>query len=85
VVDVIEGYTSFQQEEFEKHIETFYPLVVDLLGRDLRHEERVALQILLRRIGEAKLGIAPSLNSPLVTSRRSSVSTMASRKLSRGR
>ncbi|KAF5861375.1 guanine nucleotide exchange protein for ADP-robosylation factor [Aspergillus alliaceus] len=57
VVDVLEGYTNFPSEGFDKHIETFYPLSVDLLGRDLNPEIRIALQSLLRRIGEVKLGI----------------------------
>ena len=67
VVDVIEGYTNFPPEGFDKHVETFYALGVDLLGRDLIPEIRIALQSLLRRIGLVRLGIqAPSetLGSP---------------------
>ena len=71
VVDVLEGYTNFPSEGFDKHIQTFYPLSVDLLGRDLNPEIRIALQSLLRRIGEAKLGI-PAMQAPV--SARSSVS-----------
>ncbi|OGM50744.1 guanyl-nucleotide exchange factor (Sec7) [Aspergillus bombycis] len=71
VVDVLEGYTNFPSEGFDKHIQTFYPLSVDLLGRDLNPEIRIALQSLLRRIGEVKLGI-PALQAPV--SARSSVS-----------
>ncbi|KAE8375976.1 hypothetical protein BDV26DRAFT_266548 [Aspergillus bertholletiae] len=71
VVDVLEGYTNFPSEGFDKHIQTFYPLSVDLLGRDLNPEIRIALQSLLRRIGEAKLGII-ALQAPI--SPRSSVS-----------
>ncbi|KAJ5094973.1 hypothetical protein N7532_007264 [Penicillium argentinense] len=74
VVDVIDGYNSFPQEDFDKHIETFYPLAVELLSRDLSPEIRVSLQGLLRRIGEVRLGVAPPnpLDAPI--SPRSSVS-----------
>lgn len=74
VVDVIDGYNSFPHEDFDKHIETFYPLAVELLSRDLSPEIRVSLQGLLRRIGEVRLGVAPPnpLDAPI--SPRSSVS-----------
>ncbi|KAL8993824.1 MAG: hypothetical protein Q9169_006052 [Polycauliona sp. 2 TL-2023] len=52
VVDVMEGYTNFPREDFEKHIDTFYPLAVELLNRDMGVEIRLGLQALLRRIGE---------------------------------
>ncbi|OQD80700.1 hypothetical protein PENANT_c033G07867 [Penicillium antarcticum] len=80
VVDVIDGYTNFPQVDFDKHIETFYPLGVELLSRDLNPEIRVALQSLLRRIGEVRLGVAPPnpLDAPI--SPRSSVSQKASRR-----
>ncbi|KAA8902089.1 hypothetical protein FN846DRAFT_780695 [Sphaerosporella brunnea] len=58
VVDVLEGYTNFPEADFSRHIETFYPLSVDLLSRELGPETRIALQSLLRRIGEVKsLGV----------------------------
>lgn len=80
VVDVIDGYNNFPSEGFDKHIETFYPLAVELLSRDLNPEIRVALQSLLRRIGEVRLGVAPPnpLDAPI--SPRSSVSQKASRR-----
>ena len=59
VVDVMEGYTTFPADTFEKHIATFYPICVDLLSRDLNADVRLALQAMLRRVGECKLGIAP--------------------------
>lgn len=85
-MDVMEGYTSFPRSDFEKHIETFYPLAVDLLNREPGLEVRMALQGLLRRIGEVRMGMAPS-NTPLQTptSPRSVSSTYFSRRLSRGR
>ncbi|KAL4876637.1 hypothetical protein BJY04DRAFT_139511 [Aspergillus karnatakaensis] len=83
VVDVIEGYTNFPQEGFDKQIETFYPLAVDLLSRDLNPEIRLAIQALLQRIGETRLGI-PARPAPSTVSPRQSVSE-PSRKHSVGR
>lgn len=68
VVDVMEGYTHFPIEGFEKHIETFYPLAVDLLNKDMGVEVRHALQGLLRRVGEVKLGLPPAQSSSSPTS-----------------
>lgn len=81
VVDVMEGYTNFPTSDFERHIDTFYPLGVDLLNRDMGSEIRVALQTLLRRIGEVRLGIAPQ-PAPVHTPTSPSFAT---RKGSRGR
>lgn len=66
VVDVMEGYTNFPHTDFEKHVETFYPLAVELLNRELGVEVRLALQGLLRRIGEVRMGMVPQ-QTPLVT------------------
>jgi brefeldin A-inhibited guanine nucleotide-exchange protein len=57
VVDVLEGYTNFPREGFEKYVEVFYPLGVELLGREMGVEVRVALQGMLRRVGNVKLGL----------------------------
>ena len=54
VVDVLEGYTSFPEEDFSRHIDTFYPLAVELLARDLGADIRIALQQLFRRVGEVR-------------------------------
>ena len=59
VVDVLDGYTNFPVEDFEKYVEVFYPLSVELLNREPGNEVRLALQNLLRRVGEVKLGVAP--------------------------
>lgn len=59
VVDVMEGYTNFPPEDFEKHIDTFYPLAVELLNRELGTDIRLGLQALLRRIGEVRFGMVP--------------------------
>jgi len=66
VVDVMEAYTNFPEYDFEKHIETFFPLAVGLLNRDMGQEVRLALQGLLRRIGEVRMGMQP-LPTPVQT------------------
>ena len=66
VVDVMEGYTNFPTQDFEKHVETFYPLVVELLSRETGTEIRLALQALLRRVGEVRFGTMP-IQTPLQT------------------
>lgn len=88
VVDVMEGYTNFPREDFEKHVDTFYPLAVELLNREMGTEIRLALQGLLRRIGEVRFGMEPVSNATPVqtpTSPRSISSTYFSRRGSRGR
>lgn len=88
VVDVMEGYIHFPREDFEKHIDTFYPLAVELLNREMGIEIRLALQGLLRRIGEVRFGMEPVLNTTPAqtpTSPRSIGSTYFSRRGSRGR
>lgn len=83
VVDVLESYTNFPLEGFEKHVDTFYPLALDLLGRDLSPEIRIALQSLLRRVGEVKLGLAPPKPpSQASISPRSSISQQYNRRYS---
>jgi len=67
VVDVMECLINFPTGDFEKHIETFYPMGVELLGRDMSSEVRIALQGLLRRIGEVKFGMQPAPSTPLAT------------------
>ncbi|KAL8948015.1 MAG: hypothetical protein Q9222_005757 [Ikaeria aurantiellina] len=66
VVDVMEGYTNFPRDDFEKHIDTFYPLAVELLNRELGLEIRLGLQSLLRRIGEVRFGM-PVVHTPAQT------------------
>lgn len=57
VVDVLEGYAAFPREAFANHIKSFYPHVVELLGKELSGELRGALLLVLRRVGEVGLGI----------------------------
>lgn len=61
VVDVMEGFTHFPREGFERYIEVFYPISVDLLYKDLSVEVRIALQGLLRRVGEVQLGLSSTV------------------------
>jgi brefeldin A-inhibited guanine nucleotide-exchange protein len=68
VVDVLEGYTNFPREGFEKYVEVFYPLGVELLGREMGVEVRVALQGMLRRVGEVKLGLPAMMKDTTPTS-----------------
>jgi len=57
VADVLEGYAAFPREGFANHIRSFYPLVVELLGKELSGDLRTALLLVLRRVGEVGLGI----------------------------
>ncbi|KAI0195518.1 guanine nucleotide exchange factor [Astrocystis sublimbata] len=57
VVDVLEGYATWPEAEFGKHIRGFYPLTVELLGKEVSSELRSALLAVLRRVGEVGLGI----------------------------
>ncbi|KAL8923465.1 MAG: hypothetical protein Q9208_004593 [Pyrenodesmia sp. 3 TL-2023] len=84
VVDVMEGYTNFPREDFERHIDTFYPLAVELLSREMGVDVRLGLQALLRRIGEVRFGMAPPVHTPAQTPT-SPRSTYFSRRGSRSR
>lgn len=57
VIDVMEGYSNFPRESFDKHINTFYPLAVALLEKDVGADLRGALWGLFRRVGELKFGM----------------------------
>jgi brefeldin A-inhibited guanine nucleotide-exchange protein len=57
VIDVLEGYTHFPTESFGKHINTFYPLAVTLLEKEVGTEMRGALWGMFRRVGEIKFGM----------------------------
>jgi brefeldin A-inhibited guanine nucleotide-exchange protein len=67
VVDVMEGYTNFPRDSFDKHVETFYPLAVALLERDIGTDIRGALWGLLRRVGEIRLGLPELTPTPSAT------------------
>jgi len=82
VIDVLEGYTNFPKDSFSKHLETFYPLSVGLLEREVGTELRAAVWGMFRRVGEVKFGM-PELvisrgrdNSVSSISRNGSMSAM---------
>lgn len=57
VVDVLEGYTGFPAQEFERHIGVFAPLSVALLAREMGPELQRAVQGLLAKVFEVKMGL----------------------------
>ncbi len=57
MVDVLEGYAAFPKDAFSSNMKKFYPLVVELLGKELTPDLRTALLLVLRRVGEVGLGI----------------------------
>jgi brefeldin A-inhibited guanine nucleotide-exchange protein len=57
VIDVLEGYISFPPAEFGKHIDTFAPLAVGLMNRDMGPELQRAVQGLWQRVCEVRLGL----------------------------
>jgi brefeldin A-inhibited guanine nucleotide-exchange protein len=58
-VDVLDGYTHFPEEDFDRHIQTFYPLVIEVMARGMSPEIQASLKGLLTRVGEVKgLGIS---------------------------
>lgn len=83
VVDVLEGYTNFPREGFEKYVEVFYPLGVELLGREMGVEVRVALQGMLRRVGNVKLGLLGMARDVTPTSPTSTMGGLMGRRSSR--
>ena len=83
VVDVLEGYTNFPQEGFEKYVEVFYPLGVELLNREMGGEVRGALQGLLGRVGEVKLGLVGMVVRGAETPSSPSAASFVSRRGSR--
>lgn len=44
-------------DSFTKHIETFYPLVITLLEKEVNNDLRGAIWGFLRRTGECKFGM----------------------------
>ncbi|OCK83523.1 hypothetical protein K432DRAFT_379456 [Lepidopterella palustris CBS 459.81] len=89
VVTVLDGYTGFPQAEFEKHVEVFAPLVVGLLGTEMAPDVQRAVQALVMRVFETKLGTERvQLMTPIARSPRASfsgVGAMGQRRGSRGR
>lgn len=63
VIDVLEGYTNFPKDGFEKHVDVFYPLAVGLLEKEVNADLRSALWGMFRRVGEVKFNM-PELVLP---------------------
>ncbi|KAF2683962.1 hypothetical protein K458DRAFT_303679 [Lentithecium fluviatile CBS 122367] len=57
VVTVLNNYLAFPKGEFEKHVDVFAPLVVGLLGTELEGGVQRAVQGVVARIFEGKLGV----------------------------
>ncbi|KAF2122273.1 hypothetical protein BDV96DRAFT_482874 [Lophiotrema nucula] len=87
VVNVLDGYVGFPAGEFEKHIDIFAPLAIGLLGTEMEGSVQRAVQGLVMRIFETKLGTERvPLMTPVATSPRGSIaSPMMTRRASKGR
>lgn len=87
VVSVLDGYCGFPAGEFEKHIDIFAPLVVGLLGTEMASDIQRAVQALVMRMFESKLGIERvQLMTPIPRSPQGSFSSpQMNRRASRGR
>lgn len=59
VVSVLDGYTNFPDADFERLSDVFAPLVVGLLGTEVGADLQRAVQALVSRIFERKLGMRP--------------------------
>jgi brefeldin A-inhibited guanine nucleotide-exchange protein len=54
VTDIIRGAIDFEDGAFEAHLGVLYPLIVDLLGKDIQPEMRLSVRDYLRKVGEVK-------------------------------
>jgi hypothetical protein len=65
VAETLLGISGFPTDRFDHHVETFYPLAVSLLERDLGGSVNVELRgsvcTFLKRVGEVRFG----LNMPM--------------------
>jgi brefeldin A-inhibited guanine nucleotide-exchange protein len=57
VVTVLNNYLAFPKGEFEKHVDVFAPLVLGLLGTELEGGVQRAVQGVVARIFEGKVGV----------------------------
>jgi brefeldin A-inhibited guanine nucleotide-exchange protein len=57
VIDVLEGYVAFRDEEFAKHVKIFAPLAVGLMRGEMGVELQRAVQGVFARVCENQLGI----------------------------
>ena len=54
---MLEGYTTFEDAEFGRHVNVFAPLAVGLMNREMGPELQRAVQALWQRVCEVNLGI----------------------------
>jgi brefeldin A-inhibited guanine nucleotide-exchange protein len=54
VTDIIRGAIDFDESAFEEHLAVLYPLICDLLGKELAPEMRLSVRDYLKRVGTAK-------------------------------
>jgi len=54
VNDIIRGAIDFDESAFEQHLSVLYPLICDLLGKELGEEMRLSVRDYLRRVGSVK-------------------------------
>jgi brefeldin A-inhibited guanine nucleotide-exchange protein len=75
VIDVLDGYNSFPDSEFNKHVDTFAPLAVGLMNREMGSDLQRAVQGLWQRVCEVRLKIEnmPEIPGPTPTSPRATV------------
>jgi brefeldin A-inhibited guanine nucleotide-exchange protein len=75
VIDVLDGYNSFPDTEFNKHVDTFAPLTVGLMNREMGSDLQRAVQGLWQRVCEVRLKIEnmPDIPGPTPTSPRATV------------
>ena len=74
VIDVLDGYNSFPDTDFNKHVDTFAPLAVGLMSREMGSDLHRAVQGLWQRVCEVRLKIempdhipGPTPTSPRAT------------------
>ncbi|WWC95937.1 hypothetical protein V866_002804 [Kwoniella sp. B9012] len=54
VIDILKGCHGFENEAFETHIPTFYPLVTDILTKEVASEMRLSVRDYLKKVGRVK-------------------------------
>jgi len=86
VVDVLEGFTAGSPaEDFGRHVDTFAPLAVGLMGREMGAELQRAVQGFWARVCEVRLGLGRMENVPVPTPTSPRVGVFGGRRASRGR
>ena len=50
ILNILKGIETFSEDDFHKHIPSYYPALVDLLLHDLSSEFRMALHGIFKRL-----------------------------------